>query len=194
MVDWFSGLHSPCISRICGEVSRTLGDVRIDRLARGARQGRHLETNMPTKGTPSFHELDRGDCIAILDRNHTGRIAFAFHDRVDIAPISYVYDDGWLYLRTEVGDKLVTMAHNRWVAFEVDEVEGPFAWRSVVVRGAVYLLDPKDGDVRAHRHGVELLRTLIPESLRKDDPVPFRNIVLRIHVDEVSGRAATSGR
>lgn len=144
---------------------------------------------MPTKGTPSFRELDRGECIAILDRNHIGRVAFAFHDRVDIMPISYVYDDGWLYLRTEVGDKLATIAHNRWVAFEVDEVEGPFDWRSVVVRGAVYLLDPEDGD---HHRGVELLRTLIPKLFRQDHPVLLGDIVLRIHVDEVSGRAATS--
>ena len=60
-----------------------------------------------------------------------------------------------------------------------------------VVRGAVYLLDP---EVRAkeHRHAVKVLRTLIPETLRPEDPAPFRDIVLRIHLDNVRGRAATS--
>ena len=147
---------------------------------------------MPTRETPLFHELDRDQCVAILDRNHIGRIAYAFRDRVDITAISYVYDDGWLYLRTEVGDKLVTMAHNRWVAFEVDEIEGLFDWRSVVVHGGIYVLDPQE-HAAEHRHAVEVLRTLIPATFRPEDPAPFRDIVLRIHLDSVSGRAATSG-
>ena len=146
---------------------------------------------MLARKMPVFHELDRDQCIAVLGRNHIGRTAYTFHDRVDITAISYVYDDGWLYIRTEVGDSLVTMAHNRWVAFEVDEVESLFDWRSVVVRGGSYLVDPKDKS-EVHRHAVKLLRTLIPQTFRADDPAPFRDIVLRIHVDDVSGRAASS--
>jgi uncharacterized protein len=146
---------------------------------------------MAMRETPVFHELDRAECIAVLERNHIGRIAYSFRDLVDITAISYVYDDGWLYLRTEVGDKLVTMAHNRWVAFEVDEIESLFDWRSVVARGGIYLLDPGE-HAAEHRHAVKLLRTLIPETFRAEDPVPFRDVVLRIHVDKVSGRAAST--
>ena len=90
----------------------------------------------------------------------------------------------------QVGDKLITLAHNRWVAFEVDEVETLFNWRSVVVRGAAYLLDPEEKPAE-HRHAVKLLRTLIPETFRADDPAPFRDVVLRNHLDDVTGRAAT---
>lgn len=146
---------------------------------------------MPMRETPVFHELDRDECIAVLVRNHIGRIAYAFRDQVDITTISYVYDDGWLYLRTEVGDKLVTMAHNRWVAFNVDEIESLFEWRSIVARGGIYLLDPAE-HTEEHRHAVNLLRTLIPETFRAEDPVPFRDMVLRIHVDKVTGRAAST--
>jgi hypothetical protein len=32
----------------------------------------------------------------------------------------------------------------------------------------------------------------MPETLTADDPVPFRNSVFRIHLDEVRGRAASS--
>ena len=141
--------------------------------------------------TPVFHELDRDECIAVLDRNHIGRIAYTFRDRVDITALSYVYHEGWLYIRTEVGDKLVTMAHNRWVAFEVDEIESLFDWRSVVARGAIYHLHPEERP-KEHRLAVKLLRTLIPETFRAKDPVPFRDMVLRIHVDKVRGRAAST--
>jgi Predicted flavin-nucleotide-binding protein len=147
---------------------------------------------MPTRETPQFHDLDRDECIAILDRNHIGRIAYSFRDRVDITTISYVYDDVWLYVRTEVGDKLVTMAHNRWVAFEVGEIDGIFDWRTVVVRGGIYVLDATEHAAEHHR-AVKLLRTLIPETFRDGDPAPFRDVVLRIHLDDVSGRAAMSG-
>ena len=149
---------------------------------------------MPRKMNPSFHELDRRECEAILSRNHLGRIAFSFRDRVDIEPIHYAHSGDWLYIRTAPGAKALTMAHNRWVAFEVDEVAGAFDWRSVVVRGAAYMLDPEGAkpEQQAHGEGVQLLRAVVPQTFREDDPVPFRDLLIRIHIDEMSGREATT--
>ncbi len=143
---------------------------------------------------PLFRELRPEECEQILGRNHVGRIAFAFHDRVDIEPIHYVFDNGWLYGRTGQGTKIATLAHNPWVAFEVDEVKGLFDWQSVVVKGAFYLIDA-DTSTRqdpAFARGVELLRALLPQTLTADDPAPFRRSVFRIHMDEVTGRSASS--
>lgn len=61
---------------------------------------------------PSFSELSRHDCVELLRRNHVGRIAFTFHDRVDIEPISYVFADDWLYGRTSPGTKVATVRHH----------------------------------------------------------------------------------
>ena len=143
-------------------------------------------------GKPLFRKLGRAEIEQVLARNNVGRIAFSLHDRVDIEPINYVFDGGWIYGRTSPGAKLATIAHHPWVAFEVDEVKGLFNWVSVVVKGAFYLVDP-DTSVRqdpAFSHGVELLRALIPETLTANDPTPFRHSVFRIHLDEVYGRAA----
>jgi hypothetical protein len=63
----------------------------------------------------------------------------------------------------------------------------------VVVKGSFYLLDadtPTHQD-QAFNRGVELLRSLLAETLTADDPVPFRRSVFRIHLDEVTGREAT---
>ena len=79
---------------------------------------------MKHQGTPVFRALERRECEAVLARNRVGRLAFSFHDRVDIEPIHYVYADGVLYGRTAPGSKLTTIEHHRWVAFEVDDVEG----------------------------------------------------------------------
>jgi len=146
------------------------------------------------RSTPSFHELSRPECDAILSRNRVGRVAFSFHDRVDIEPIHYVYANGWLHGRTAPGAKIAILRHHPWVAFEVDEVEDLFDWRSVVVHGVVHIPQPDGsaGDREAHTDTLTQLRTLVPQTLADSDPTPSRVVLFRIHVDTVSGRAATT--
>jgi hypothetical protein len=146
------------------------------------------------KRAPSFHDLAQDDCEALLARHHVGRLAYAFRDRVDIEPIGYVYDDAGLILRTAPGSKFETLAHSPWVALEVDEVDGMFDWRSVVVHGTMYVLHEtgSEADVRAYRAALDSLRRLLPETLREGDPVPFRTIVMKLHVDRITGRSAQS--
>jgi uncharacterized protein len=137
-------------------------------------------------------ELSSDDAADLLKRNHIGRLAFAFHDRVDIEPISYVYEDGWLYARTSAGTKLTTVHHHPWVAFEVDEVTDRSDWRSVVVRGTIYFLDADGSDRAAHAAAVEILRSMDVDALTERDPTPYRQALFRIHVDEITGRQAVS--
>lgn len=143
---------------------------------------------------PRFRELTPEQSTTILARHHVGRIAYAFHDRVGIEPIHYVYDKGFLYGRTSHGSKLTAIAHQPRVAFEVDEVEGLFDWRSVEVTGTFYQA-AEDGSATeraAWRHAIELLSRLVPGTMSESDPVAFRTVVFRIHVDEITGREASS--
>jgi nitroimidazol reductase NimA-like FMN-containing flavoprotein (pyridoxamine 5'-phosphate oxidase superfamily) len=112
---------------------------------------------------------------------------------VDIEPIHYVYDGGWIYGRTGQGTKLATIASQRLVAFEVDEVRALFDWRSVVVKGAFTLIELDTPVERgpAFAHGVELLRALVPDTLRANDSASFRSSVFRIHGAEITGREAS---
>lgn len=146
---------------------------------------------MPYDAAPSFRALDKVECQRILSRNHVGRIAYSFHDRVDIEPIHYVGHGEWIYGRTSPGTKLATLSHHRWVAFEVDEIDGPFDWRSVVVHGTVYWLasEPSSRDTEA---GLAQLRRFLPETLTEDDPTPFRTVLFRISTSEISGRCAST--
>jgi nitroimidazol reductase NimA-like FMN-containing flavoprotein (pyridoxamine 5'-phosphate oxidase superfamily) len=141
---------------------------------------------------PAFRELTREECDALLARKHVGRIAFSHHDHVDIEPIHFVYEDGWIYGRTADGTKLRALAHNRWVAFETDEVNAMFDWQSVVMKGALYLLESDGVRGEAYDHAVEVLRRFTPEALSENDPVPDRTVLFRIHADQVTGRAASS--
>lgn len=149
----------------------------------------HLDM-APTLGT-----LEPGKCEELLKRQDVGRLAFALQDRVGIVPVHYVYDEGWIYGRTEPEGKLVPILRNRRVAFEVDEIRGMFSWQSVVVHGSLYLIEPDAGEKEkaAHDKALQLLRRILPTTLGKADPVPFRNQLFRISVSEITGRFATVG-
>jgi hypothetical protein len=142
---------------------------------------------------PQFSVLDPAMCAAILHRNAVGRLAFAHGAMVDIQPVHYVVSNGWLFGRTSAGEKLAALQHNWRVAFEVDEVDDLFEWRSVVVHGGFYLLSPEGSPSDAERwqRSVAALRTIIPETMTEDDPVPFRNILFGIAIQEMTGRSCT---
>ena len=145
---------------------------------------------------PTFRDLDAAECHALLANHNVGRLALSHRDRVDIVPIHYVFDDGWLYCRTAAGNKLEMATHNRWVAFEVDEVEALFSWRSVVVKGGLYLLrgDGSEQERALYDRGVTMLQKLIPETIGPMDPLPERAIIFRVHVDEMTGRSASTSK
>jgi nitroimidazol reductase NimA-like FMN-containing flavoprotein (pyridoxamine 5'-phosphate oxidase superfamily) len=151
---------------------------------------------MADPSPPQIRELDRDECVAILARNHVGRIAYARQNHVDIEPLHYVYHDGWLYGRTSHGAKTEATGTTWWpVAFEVDEVEELFRWRSVVVHGGFYVM-PDDGtevDRAEWQQGVELLLSLLPATFTDADPVAFRTVVFRMAVQELTGREAVPG-
>lgn len=146
---------------------------------------------------PVFRDLTREESESVLACNHVGRMAFSFHDRVDIRPINYVFDETWLFGRTSPGDKLITLQHHQWVAFEVDEVTGPFDWKSVVLHGTFHRLDQagSEVDVRLFDRGINSIRKLAPETLTEGDPVPFRTEMFGISIDTMTGRScSTTGK
>jgi len=144
-----------------------------------------------TRKPPTFFELSRDDAVKFLGQNHVGRLAFSFHDRVDIEPISYVYSGDWLYARTAPGTKLTIVQHHPWVAFEVDEIHSRVDWRSVVVHGTIYFMDPsREADRKDYDAAVKILRSADADALTSADATPQRDLLFRIHVDEIVGKGA----
>ncbi|HEY6827154.1 MAG TPA: pyridoxamine 5'-phosphate oxidase family protein [Gemmatimonadaceae bacterium] len=145
-----------------------------------------------TPAKPRFAALTNDECATVLARNHIGRIAFLNHGVVDIEPVHYVANGEWLFIRSAAGTKVEAFSHEPYVAFEVDEVEGPFDWRSVVVHGTVYLLS--DRGVRVDRlefeRALRALRSLAPTTMTKNDLTPFRRQIYGVHVNSLTGRVA----
>jgi hypothetical protein len=140
----------------------------------------------------TIRSLTTEECHALLASHQVGRVAYAYKQRVDIEPLHYVADGEWLYLRTARGTKISMLEHQPWVALEVDDIRGIFEWESVVVHGSVQLLDPHDGpDAEARwAHAVATFRRLVPEAFSGGDPTPQRELMLRVHMSHVEGRAA----
>jgi uncharacterized protein len=152
------------------------------------------EAEMPRTASPTIRKLDEEACKSILSRNHVGRLGYTRANQLEIEPIHYVYSEGWIFGRTSHGTKTEMTGPGWWpVVFEVDEAENLFRWRSVVVHGGFYVLPSttSSDDVAQRDRAVELLGSLIPETLKDGDPVPHRTVVFGIAVDEISGREAT---
>lgn len=143
-------------------------------------------------GDVTFRDMSRDEIEAMLLRNRVGRLAFSIHDRVDIQPIHYIYERGWLYGRTSEGEKITALKHNQWIAFEVEEVTDLFDWRSIVIHGSFWMMHPR-GSPRAEElwaKAAELVSRVVPGALTENDPVAFRQLLFRIAVSDVRGREA----
>lgn len=143
---------------------------------------------------PRFGTLDQAGCEALLARHTVGRLAYLFRGQVHLVPIHYALRDGWLYGRTGPGSKLTALRHHPWIAFEVDEVDDTYDWRSVVVRGALYLIERDGAHAERARwqRALQALRRVTPDALTPDDPTPERGTLFRVHLGEVTGRWAST--
>lgn len=147
---------------------------------------------MTSTAQPVMSEMSRAEADELLARNWIARIAYSWHDHVDVEPIHYVYDAPWLFGRTGVGAKLLALAHNQWCAVEVDEIDDLFDWRCVVVKGPFSAFNSTLGETQKYEQAVEALRRLVPNVFREGDPAPERTIVFGIHASEVAGRRMAS--
>jgi nitroimidazol reductase NimA-like FMN-containing flavoprotein (pyridoxamine 5'-phosphate oxidase superfamily) len=139
--------------------------------------------------TSEVQVLDERDIHAILARNITGRVAFEVDGEIEILPVSYVFGDDFIYLRsTGTGRLAATGAAGKKVGFEVDEIQSTNRWRSVVVHGTLLRID-KEGEQEEWMRAIGKLRRLMPDALRESDFAGYRNTLFRILVRNASGRA-----
>ena len=146
---------------------------------------------MDTSMYPQARVLDENDIRSILGRNTVGRLAFCWSGKADIRPLHYVFSEGKIYGRTSVGAKFArSNGFESPVAFEVDEIESVLKWKSVIARGSFSILTGDGEEAEEWREATRLLRRVIKDAFGPEDPVPERDIVFRIVVHELTGRAS----
>lgn len=123
------------------------------------------------------------ECWEVLASLSIGRLALLAPDGApDLFPVNYLTHRERIYVRTAPGSKLMDVARDPRVAFEVDAVGDGLAW-SVVVRGTAARLDADD---EIEQSGVL--------DLQSTNPTVKSNFV-RITPREITGRRfRTAGR
>jgi nitroimidazol reductase NimA-like FMN-containing flavoprotein (pyridoxamine 5'-phosphate oxidase superfamily) len=119
--------------------------------------------------------LDLERCRHLLRTHELGRLAIRRDDTVDIFPINYLVHDDELFFRSAPGSKLMELAQNPGVAFEIDGRSGRRLW-SVVVHGVARRLNDDE----------EIERSGIRNFQAAHDGEKFNYVA--IGTDEVSGR------
>lgn len=121
--------------------------------------------------------LSEAESWALLAGRPVGRLATSVAGQPDIYPVNYVLKDRTIVFKTERGSKLLNVAINSQVAFEVDDWrEGLGGW-SVVCRGNAEQID----SIAEHEAAEQL-------PLHPWVPTP-KTVFVRIHVEEISGRS-----
>ncbi|MFZ2502543.1 MAG: pyridoxamine 5'-phosphate oxidase family protein [Nocardioides sp.] len=120
-------------------------------------------------------ELDDGACWELLRGHEFGRLAFHLADEVHITPVNYAVEGDTLLFRTAEGSKLLGVAMNPDIAFEIDEY-GDDSARSVIVRGRARILEEDE----EHRSENVPLRPWVPT---------LKYNVVEISPTQITGRA-----
>jgi nitroimidazol reductase NimA-like FMN-containing flavoprotein (pyridoxamine 5'-phosphate oxidase superfamily) len=145
-----------------------------------------------TTTCPSVRSLSDPEARALLTGAHVGRLGYLRGTGVDIEPVTYTAEGDWIFGRTGVGGKTSALATRPTCAFEVDVVSGPFDWKSVVVQGSFYLLDPEAGSPALYDRALASVRALVPDAFSANDPAPLHTMLFGMYVGSVTGRASES--
>ena len=144
-------------------------------------------------------DLDKKECLELLQKNYVGRVAYTASDRAEIVPITYFYDPEHHAITSYsgMGSKITAMRDHKEVSFQVDEIESLDHWKSVLLHGEYEELSGLSAKQQLHRFA-EGVKKLIEKkdghsakyieefsSKESEDTIP---IVYRIKITEFKGK------
>ena len=117
--------------------------------------------------------LDEAECKALLRDRSLGRVGLRLGDDIAILPVYYALLEGDVVFRTDPGAALAGALLGTRVAFEVDSASPPW---SVLVRGRAREIVETREEIGARAR------------LGRDWPSGMPDSLVRIHVEQISGR------
>ena len=86
-------------------------------------------------------DLSKDECSSLLSATRYGRLALTKGSQPYVVPMSYVYQDGKIYLHSRgMGKKVEYVTENPIVCFQIDLLEKE-RWSSVIATGIARLSD-----------------------------------------------------
>jgi len=130
-------------------------------------------------GTMTLDEIER-----TLGRSRLGRLGCSANDRPYVVPITFAYFDGYVYGYSALGRKIRMMREQPYVCFEVEEIDGPSSWRSVIAEGEYEeVSDNSTRRAALARLGLDE-ENLVPRTLSVNGGA----VVFRLRLNSKSGR------
>jgi uncharacterized protein len=105
-------------------------------------------------------DLDKSQIDDLLKSELIGRLGCFDGNKVCVIPITYAYDNGYIYGHTKDGLKIRIMRKNPNVCFEIDWMKDMNNWKSVIVNGTFEELKGDDAN-----NGLEILMKSVISSL-----------------------------
>ncbi len=140
-------------------------------------------------------ELAPDQIEKLLSQEMIGRIGCAANGLTYVVPVTYAYEEGYIYAHSKEGMKIQMMRSNPMVCFEVDRMEDFTNWKSVIAWGRYEELKGDD-----QKTGLQKLINKVAtinssetsfvtnESPHKNDWGPYKGILFRIKLIEKTGR------
>ena len=143
--------------------------------------------------------LDREHIDIILKTQYVGRLGCSENDQAYVVPVTYVYENGFVYGHTNDGKKVRVMRKNPKVCFEVDEIRDPGNWQSVIVIGTFEELHNEEAakalDLIFSRLAPFAVSETLGETTTSTDSISHdirlkstKGVTYRIRVSDLSGR------
>ena len=104
--------------------------------------------------------------MILLKSELIGRVGCFDGNKVYVVPITYAYDNGYIYGHTKDGLKIQIMRNNPNVCFEIDWMKDLSNWKSVIVYG---IFEELKGD-EANKGLEILMKSIISNLDRKSSP------------------------
>ena len=133
-------------------------------------------------------KMNDNQIVNVLQSQLIGRLACYADKKLYLVPITYAYQDGYIYCHSKDGMKIDMMTKNPDVCFEVDQIENMNSWRCVILWGRYEKLDSSSAQGKAREilndriEPFSIGETVVPY-IRQDVPHTFR-----IKIVEQTGR------
>ena len=140
-------------------------------------------------------KLNQKQIEFVLSSQTVGRLGCYADGQVYIVPITYVYEEPYIFGYTKEGLKISMMRKNKHVCFEVDVIQNMMNWQSVVVQGEYEELSGEDS-----QYALFLLKNRMTPLLLSETSLPGLNthnslttfqqvpVAYRIRITDKTGR------
>lgn len=79
--------------------------------------------------------LSMEDSTKLLESGHHAHLACHLKEDIYVVPITYAFEDGYIYSHSKLGKKIEMMRKSPKICVQVEEIKDFFHWKSVIAWG-----------------------------------------------------------